>query len=267
MRGVSYPAALRAQAVALRQAGYSLNEIRKALGTPTLISKATVAGWVRHVQLTDAQRRRIQVMAGELAARGRANATLAWQRKIQLWKDSIWQRVDHLHPLPFQHSDVGKLACGLLYVCEGSKYPSSRMLTFGNADPAMIHLFLDLLRRYFHIDEAKFRVRIMHRWDQDGGQLIRFWSKVTQIPGRQFYPAYRDQRTKGQRTRRSDYRGVCAVHYFDTTLQYTLQSIGEGVMGYAVNRSNMSYVQADRVGEASPPPYRTEPTLVVPSIN
>jgi len=260
MRGVPYPAALKARAVALRHAGYSLNEIREALGTPHLIPKHTVSGWVSHVALTPTQRRRIQVMAGERAAHGRAMAVLAWQRKIEQWKASVRAQVDHLSVLPFQDAAIGKLACGLLYVCEGAKYPATRGLSFGNSDPRMIELFLALLRRYFDIDETKFRVRIMRRWDQDGQQLRRFWSRITGIPLRQFYPPYADRRTKGQRTQQPHYRGVCAVTYFDTTLQYTLQAIGESVMErsgkYEGKRSRPSHIGADRVAEPPPPPYR-----------
>jgi hypothetical protein len=265
IRGVPYPTALRAKAIALRRGGYTFNEIRKALSTPTLIPKGTVGGWVRHVPLTRAQRRRIQTMMGEFSARGRALAVLAWQRKIERWKESIRVQVADLGALPFQDPAIGKLACGLLYICEGGKYPTSRHLSFANSDPRMIQLFLGLLRRYFAVDEERFRIRVMHRWDQDGKQLVQFWSGVTGISQRQFYPSSADLRTKGQRTQKHNYRGVCAVQYFDTTLQYTLQAIGENAMEwagkYVDDRSDISSAHADRVAEPPPPPYRVAPLL------
>ena len=117
-----------------------------------------------------------------------------------------------------------------MYLCEGGKYPSSRHLTFGNTDPAMIKTFLTLLRQHYEIAESKFRVRVMHRWDQDGAALRRYWSRVTGIPLRQFYRSYADRRTKGTPTRKYTYKGVCSVQYGDTTTQYELQAIGEAVL-------------------------------------
>jgi len=209
MRGIRYPEQTRAKAVALRTSGWSLAEIAALLEIP----KNTLSGWLRQVQLTDAQRQRIKAKELASAARGRSLAVIAWRKKIEAWKAEIRQRVEPLGSLPFGDPNIGRLTCGLLYICEGSKYPTSRFLSFGNTDSRMIRLFLLLLRQHFPVDETKFRVRVMHRWDQDGEQLKCFWSEVTGIPLRQFYPAYVDQRTKGKPTQRTDYRGVCCVSY------------------------------------------------------
>ena len=39
-----------------------------------------------------------------------------------------------------------------------------------------------------------------------------------------------DIRTKGIKTSREDYRGVCKIIYYDTSLQFELQSIGETII-------------------------------------
>ncbi len=226
MRGRRYLKSVRAQAFALRAGGSSLQEISDELRVP----KNTLSGWVAHVELTDAMRKRLKSKERESAARGRPLAVEAWRRKTERWKEGIRAQVEHLGSLPFDQPDIGRLACGLLYVCEGGKYPSTRRLSFANTDPRMITFFLTLLRRYFPVEEKKLRVRIMHRWDQDGEALRRFWSQVTGIPFSQCYATQPDLRTKGHPTRRSDYRGVCDLTYSSTTLQYTLQAIGESVM-------------------------------------
>lgn len=226
MRGRSYPSTLQANAIALRGQGLSLLEVSQQLRVP----KNTVQGWVHHVRLTKAQLRRLEDKAIESAARGRPLAKVAWQEKIERWKSRVQRQFEHLGPLPFTELAVAQLVCGILYICEGAKYPTTRGLAFSNTDPRMIKLFLLLVRRHFRIEERKFRIRIMHRWDQDGLVLQRFWSQETGIPLEQFYATYADKRTKHQPTQRVDYHGVCCVHYPSTTLQYQLQAIGESVL-------------------------------------
>lgn len=123
----------------------------------------------------------------------------------------------------------------------------------------MIQLFLMLLRRYFSVEENRFRVRVLHRWDQDEKALQRFWSQVTGIPLTQFYPAQPDRRTRGHPTRRAEYRGVCNVSYCSATLQYTLQAIGESVLNLAAEKGRVVSDDAvpDRVSEPEAPCYRT----------
>ena len=231
MRGHAHPTTRRLQALALRREGRSLLEISQALGIP----KNTISMWVREVVLSDAQRAQLEEKCRVAGAQGRPLAVEAWRKRIDLWKTSIEQDVKPLGALPFSNPAIGKVACGLLYICEGGRYPASRQLTFGNSDPRMIALFLRLLRSYFAVDGKKFRARVMHRWDQNGEMLRQFWSHRTGIPLTQFFASYADARTQGRPTKRLDYRGVCAIHYPSTTLQYQLQAIGESVMRAAVN--------------------------------
>ena len=50
------------------------------------------------------------------------------------------------------------------------------------------------------------------------------------VIGQQFYRSYADQRTKTMTTRQRNYKGVCAVQYGSTEIQYELQAIGEAVL-------------------------------------
>ncbi len=154
MRGRRYPELLKRQALTLRAHGRSLQEIADELHLP----KNTVQTWVHHVKLTTAQQERLQTKWIESAAAGRPLAVLAWQRKMECWKDTIRRQVSHLAMLPLTEPDIAKLVCGFLYICEGGKYPTSRHLTFGNADPRMIKLFLTLLRRHFPVTRRQNRL-------------------------------------------------------------------------------------------------------------
>jgi hypothetical protein len=106
----------------------------------------------------------------------------------------------------------------------------------------------------------------MHRCDQDSEPLKLFWSNVTRVPLRQFYPAYADQRTKGKPTRQADYRGVCCIHYASTTLQYTLQAIGESVLDLAGAEAvnGQPIVEEGMLGESPPPRYHAKSFVPFP---
>ena len=222
-----YPSITRTHARSLRQQGYTYTEICSQLG---LIPQGTLAGWFKDIQLDSQQQRRIHDKIIASAARGRPLARAAWAKKMQAWREMIEARAKPFGLLPYSHPIFGKLVCGVMYLCEGGKYPTSNHLIFGNTDPGMVKTFLTLLRQHYPIDERKLRARVMHRWDQDGTALIRHWSRVTQIPLSQFYRSYADARTKGTPTHKNNYRGVCCIQYGSTEIQYELQAIGEAIM-------------------------------------
>lgn len=216
---------VKQQAVHLRRIGLSLDELSARLQVP----KITVQNWVHAVPLSRRAQRRIHARIVEGSRHGLAIAHEANRRKLEAWKSGIREQacatIRQLRLTPAW----GRALCGALYRCEGSRYPTSERMGFGNSDPRLIRLFLYLLRRYFAIDERKFRCQVIYRYDQSLDQLIRHWSAITSIPSTQFYRSQPDPRTKGKPTLRKDYRGVCYIQYMSTTLQYTLQCLGESV--------------------------------------
>ncbi len=149
---------------------------------------------------------------------------------MEKWKEGIREKVKHFGEYGPNNPQLGKLICGLLYLCEGAKYPASRFLYFGNTDPKIIYFFLALLRKNYNIDEKKLRFDVIYRWDQEYEQLKNYWSRVTKIPKSQSFKSKPDIRTKGKPTLKKGYRGVCRIIYCDTSLQFELQSIGEAII-------------------------------------
>lgn len=213
----------------LRTKGWSLGEISRKIKIP----KNTLSGWVRDIRLTEKQEERIRQKIIDSSAIGRSLAVKVNREKIEKWKSGIMEKVKHYGQLMLKDPKIGKLICGLLYLCEGAKYPSTRCLIFGNTDPVMIRYFLNLLRTSFDINEEKLRCRVMYRWDQDVEELNKYWSKVTGVPLHHFFRTTPDKRTKGKPTLKSDYRGVCSIQYPSTALQFELQSIGEAIINGA----------------------------------
>lgn len=218
-----YLSGVKQEAHDLRHKGWSIGEISLKMKIP----KNTISSWVRDVQLTTQQVKRIREKITNSGIIGRSLAIAANRRKIEQWKKDVRNSVKHFENITLGNPELGKLICGLLYLCEGSKYPSTRCLVFGNSDPWIIRCFINLLRNSFNIDEEKLRCRIMYRYDQNLKELNKYWSNVTGIPLHNFYKSKPDSRTKGKSTLKNNYKGICAVHYLSTNLQFQLQSIGE----------------------------------------
>jgi hypothetical protein len=207
----------------LRSKGWSLGEISLKMRIP----KNTISGWVRDIRLTEAQRNRIKKKIISSGAIGRPLAAELLREKMEKWKEGIRAKVKHFKKLPMQHPEIEKVICGLLYLCEGAKYPSTRYLKLANSDPNVICFFINTLRKHFHINERKLRISVGYRYDQNLKKLIDFWSNLTKIPKTQFLNSKPDIRTRKSETLRKDYRGICKIIYYDTSLQFELQSIGE----------------------------------------
>ena len=112
----------------------------------------------------------------------------------------------------------------MLYLGEGAK--SSRgSVCFGNSDPFIISLFLNLVRKCYKVDEKKFRCTVLCRADQSVGNLEKFWLKITKIPKSQFYKTRIDARTIGKPTKKLDYKGVCVINYFSADIFLDLMQI------------------------------------------
>lgn len=221
-----YSGKIKQKARDLRYKGWSMGEISLKMKIP----KNTISAWVNDIRLTDKQKERIKKKITESAAIGRPLAVAANRRKIEQWKEGIRNSVRHFQNMPIEDPKLGKLICGILYLCEGAKYPSTRGLIFGNSDPEIIKCFLDLLRRFFNIIEGRLRCRIMCRCDQNIKELKKHWSRLTKIPLKQFFKTTPDKRTRGKPTLKENYKGVCSVQYPSTALQFELQSIGELIM-------------------------------------
>ncbi len=241
--------ALRARARAWRRRGATYTEICSRLG---IIPKGTLAYWFKDVHLNGAQQARIQAKILASAARGRPLSRIAWAKKIEEWKEVHRQRAAQFVSTLDVSPSFSKLACAMFYLAEGQKYPATRCLGFSNSDPAIIRLFLALLRTAFPLlDESKFRCRVSRRYDQDYRKLTAYWSRVTEIPRRHFFQSKADLRTIGKPTKRAGYQGVCVVYYTDVNMQYELQAIGEA-LGKLVEQTGIEPVASSMPSMRSP---------------
>ena len=104
----------------------------------------------------------------------------------------------------------------MLYWAEGYKSSKSSGIDFANSDPEMIKVFIDALRLMYMLDESRFRVLLYCYSNQNTGQLISFWSKLTNIPKTQFSKPYiRDDFRENGRVMKY---GMIHVRYADKKL-------------------------------------------------
>jgi len=156
----------------LRAESWTLQDIADELG----VAKSSVSLWVRDVEFVpkprstarrrepNALQRRKQAEIDELLAEGRA-------------------RIGRLSEREFL------VAGAALYAGEGAK--ADGQLCFANSDPRMILFFCTWLRRFFDLDESKFRFRLYLHEGLDLEAAVEFWCSVTEIPASQFGKPYR----------------------------------------------------------------------------
>lgn len=193
--------------------GSSYAEICHALDLN--ISKSTMSGWFKYLVLPPEMQDLLKRKSLTNLSKAREKLAVQRVRRRQQTLEAI--RVDNLGLLD-QLTDPtsAKLALAMLFWAEGSKKEDS--LTFGNSDPALIRMFLQLLRCCYKLDEDKFRCTVMCRADQDAAALQGFWSEVTSIPLHRFYKSSIDMRTVGKPTRKDNYKGVCRINYYSSTI-------------------------------------------------
>jgi len=213
---------LKQQIIQLRSAGHTYTEIRTILGQA--IPRGTMSYICRNVVLTAEQQERIAKLIREQLTVKRQKAVAANKRIFDQKVTGYRENNQGIATL-MEDRQAKLVALAMLYLGEGAKWQGTRAPTLGSSSPLILRLYISLLQDCYDIPTKAFRCRIQHRADQSSDELVSFWSKATHIPIAQFYPCYVDKRTIGQRTKKTDYRGVCVVSCKGTHIQLELAEI------------------------------------------
>jgi hypothetical protein len=202
------------KALALRMKGYSFREISEILN----ISKSTASLWTRDIKLSRKASKRIEW----LSVNGRKKAAdTNWQKQVIEDEEILGKVKNYFADKNFSGLDL-RVACALLYWCEGSK---SNKMTFTNSDPEMIKFYLIALRSTFAIDEKKFRVVVhLHSYHDIKKQLL-FWSRVTAIPLTQFTKPFLKKNTGINK--KPGYQGCVGIVYYNNRIKKELTYVYE----------------------------------------
>ncbi len=221
------PISLRQQAEQLRRKGKTYSEIKSLLKTNT--PKSTLSYWCRNITLPKSYNAKVQRLnklnfakAREVSSRNRG------ERREAFFKDMDSRNKGLLRF--FANNDYSrKITLSILYLAEGSKSARGSLM-FGNSDPAIVLMFVNLMRECYKLDERKFRCTLQCRADQDIQKLEKFWSKTTKIPLNQFYRARVDKRTLGQISKKQSYKGVCRIDYFSSAVDLELKRVAQQML-------------------------------------
>lgn len=213
---------LKQKAINLRKQGNTFSEINKILDYK--IPKSTFSGWFKNTELNSKARKILDGKISNFSALGRKAALKVKYAKRKSYFENIFNNGEGIVNL-LNNKDDKKLALVILYLAEGSKNTNGSVV-FGNSNPLIIKLFLDLLRSVYDIDESKFRCTLQCRADQDISSLEIFWSKLSGIPKSQFYKARIDIRTIGMVSKKLEYKGVCRLDYFSSNVYNELRAFG-----------------------------------------
>lgn len=169
---------LRADAVAMRQAGKSYREIREVLG----VSKSTLSLWLRAIPLTEEQQQ-VLVRRGPEAtsARADANRELAARRRAAIQADARSQILQLCESELF-------VAGVVAYWAEGSKNKPWRFgqrVVFVNSDPGLIRLFVRWLG-LIGVEQDRLSFRLLIHESADVDASLDYWSRIVGAPTTSF---------------------------------------------------------------------------------
>jgi len=199
------------QARDLRAEAWTLQEIADELG----VAKSSVSLWVRDVEFEPKPRAK--------TARRREPNVL--QRRKQAEIDELLaegrERIGRLSEREFL------VAGAALYAGEGAK--ADGQLCFANSDPRMIVFWCAWLRRFFDLDESKFRFRLYLHEGLDLEEAVEFWSSATMIPTSQFGKPYRAVPNPSIRSSKHP-RGCGYVWYYSSRVHRGVMGLVHGLL-------------------------------------
>lgn len=185
-------------AIKLRRQQKSYNEISKSLGIP----KSTLSGWFKNEPNSQNTKLKLTGIAAKRnGERLGALSKLRWEQWRENARDEAKKEFVNLKKNPLF------IAGTMLYWAEGDNKFKSHF-RFTNTDHRMIALYLKFLTNLVKVKKEDVRIGLILYPDLSEKQCINFWSKITNIPRRQFYKV---QFIKGKHPTKRLSHGICMV--------------------------------------------------------
>ncbi|MDE1919317.1 MAG: hypothetical protein KGH56_01320 [Patescibacteria group bacterium] len=218
---------LRQRVEQLREKGKTFSEIKRLLQTD--IPKSTLSYWCRDIPLPKSYHSKVQRLNKLNFANARRISSKNRKERREIFFKDLDMKNEPLLSSFEKSEHARKISLIILYLAEGSKTDRGSLM-FGNSDPAIVVMFVNLMRECYKVDERKFRCTVQCRADQDIGRLQKFWSKTTKIPLKQFYKARVDKRTLGRISKKQEYKGVCRIDYFSSAIDLELKRVAQQML-------------------------------------
>lgn len=198
----------------LRRKGMSLNDIVRELD----VSKASVSLWVRDIELSDQQRRK-------LSARGRSVESIEKRRKNRI--NNTRQRHQIIidaakEKIPALTRQELLLVGAALYWGEGGKTKTG-MARISNSDSEVIRFMMRFFREIFKVPTKKFRGHVHTFSHLNADTAEKYWSRISGIPRQQFYKTYSKPSIASKGKSDSLPYGTFQIYVCDTTIFLTIK--------------------------------------------
>ncbi len=207
----------------LRSGGKTYTEIRQALNLS--MPKSTLSNWCQGVILPNWYTAKIRELNRKSFKKAQIMAWASVRRKRELFLDKVWQEATKV--IKKLNLENLKIVLAMLYLGEGAKWKGHSGLLLGSSDPQVILLYISLLEKCYKIKPSQLKCRISYRADQNIRKLEKYWSDITGIPKENFYKTKPDPRTKGKKTKKNDYKGVCVITCAVSHIQLELEEIAK----------------------------------------
>ncbi len=207
----------RIRALQLREQGLSYRQILRQVA----VSKSSLSLWLRHVPLTAEQRARIDLRS--LAARRKMDAYNRRKHIRAVAQHRLWRAEGARESVVLGRRLLKWIGVGL-YWAEGDKGRKGGSVNFANSDPRMIRLMMRWFRETCRVPEEKIRIRVQLHPGQSVEKAHTFWSRMTQVPLRQFYRPTIKTSVTSKRTRGNILPcGVAYIQVCSTELFHRIQ--------------------------------------------
>lgn len=162
------------EAVNLRLEGRSLKEIATLLS----VSKSSVSVWVRNIELTEEQTKKLIERNPACKAYTGIRKNLIGTRNAEeaRSKRKFAQNLGKQEAI--KNNALHQAGC-MLYWAEGAK--SRNSVAFSNYDPNMIKFFIKFMRDCFHVENCRFKLWV-HSYKKDFELDEKFWLNLCELP-------------------------------------------------------------------------------------
>lgn len=187
------------KAIKLRKKGMTYSEIRNKIP----VSKSTLSLWLKDVELTVEQKKRILVGLEKSRFIGGEKKKSERLIRIEEIKTQARKEFMSLSKNPLFFSGLA------LYAAEGDKNSMERV-KFANSDPNIILMMMKWFRQICNVPENRFRIAVHIHNLLCNKDVINYWSSLTKLPKTQFHKPYVKETSLRQR-RNILYNGTCSI--------------------------------------------------------
>ncbi len=178
---------VRAEALKLRLAGKSYNEIQRELGVP----KSTLSGWFKDLVLSDKARSRLNGrlrIGSEVLIKRNKMQTVHAERRAREAQAQGKSRIGD-----FSEHDLLLLGAALYWAegykrlaVRGGKERMAHRISFLNADASMIHAFMRFLHEALSVPDEEVRLTMRLYPHINESEARRYWMRATRLPESRF---------------------------------------------------------------------------------